>query len=377
MVIFSWRFDFSKKRRYNKGCFIFLYLLFVFISGFRYRLGVDSVMYEDDFSLYPPLSSYKWGYEYVRDAKDVFWAILNSACRTFTDSFVLVQVVMAFFVNGVMFWFVKRHSSMPFLAILLYFFTLWPLLTFEALREAMSVSFFIFALDALIGKRSYTKYYIRVWPAFFFHTFGFMTLLFPLITFVKPSKLTYFLTFMVGFVTLYAGYLVSDTILPYISGESLAEEKMTMYLESDMYGTSIWSIGGILAIILGYVIPIVIMIYVLSKSNEKSIRWVIPFLMFMLIISLFKISLPLVYRFFNYFYIVLIVAMTECLKHSEKSLRRYKLSLVSVILFVFMVLYGLSKPAGGSKYPAIYRYYPYNSIFTKDVNKETEASLPL
>lgn len=378
MLFFTWRFEFSKgKIVFNKRCYLLLYLLFVIISGFRYRLGVDSVFYEDDFSLYPLLSNYVWGEEYVSDSHDIFWAILNSACKSIYDSFVVVQVVLAIFVNGVMFWFVRKHSSRPFLAILLYFFTLWPLLTFEALRESLSVSFFIFALDSLIEQKNIKKYYFRVWPACFFHTFGFMSLFFPLILLIKPKKITYVIFGLLSIVVLYAGYLISDTILPYINDDNIVGQKMTVYLESDIYGTNIWSIGGIIAIVIGYVVPIIIMIYLLNKSKEKTVQWIIPFLLFMLIISLFKISLPLVYRFFNYYYIVLVIAMSESIRVSENNISRHRLSILSTVLFVGMVLYGFSKPVGTTKYPSLYRYYPYNSIFTKDVNHKTEELLPL
>lgn len=376
LLFFIKRYELSDSIKFNKKAYLGVLLLFVFMSGFRYRLGFDSVIYEEAYKAYPPLSQYVFGKEYVSDAKDVFWAILNSACKSFSNSFVLVQVVMAIFVNGVVFWFLKKHSSRPFLSVLLYFFTLWPLLTFEALREAMSVSFFIFGLDALIGKKNYLKYYMRVWPACFFHTFGFMTLIFPLITFIKPGKLSYFITFVVSIIVIYGGYLVSDTILPYITSDSIVGDKMTIYLESETYGTNIWSLGGILAIIIGYVVPIVLMVYLFSISKEEYSKRLIPFLLFMLIVSLFKISLPLVYRFYNYFYVVLIVAITESLYITKHTSKR-ALSLLAGFLLIFMVLFGFSKPVGTTEYPSLYRYYPYNSIFTKDVNRKTEALLPL
>lgn len=378
LLFFIKKYEFTGPIRFNAKAYNFLLVIFILMSGLRYRLGFDSVMYEDAFSQYPDIFNYKFGYEYAQDAIDLFWALLNSICRTFSDSFVLVQLVMGTFTNSVVFWFLKRHSSRPFLAVLLYMITLWPLLTFEALREGLSVTFFIYALDALVEKKDFKSYYLRVWPAVFFHTFGFITLLFPLISFIKPSKATWVLTTISAITVVVGGYALYDYISPFMVADSIASDKMQYYLESDVYGSNTWSLGGVLFILLGSALPIFLLSYTISKYGEKKCQWLFPYLVFMIIVSLFKINLPVFYRFFNYFYIVLILGMTETMgPYIETNKNRINnTAKLCTFLIVFMVLYGFSKPVGSTKYPSLYRYYPYNSIITKDYNQKTEALLP-
>lgn len=376
LVFFIKRYEFSGKIIFNKSVYWTFCIIFVLMSGLRYRLGVDSVMYESAFSYYPTIDKYNLGYEYCRDAKDIFWAILNSLCKTIHNSFVTVQFIMGIFTNIVVFWFVKKHCSRPFLAILLYLVTLWPLITFEALREGLSVTFYIWALDALISKKSLTVYYLRVWPAIFCHTFGFMTLFFPLIQILKPNKTTIYFTIVASLSILIFGYMLGDIVMAYVTLDSIAGDKLNMYFESDLYGSNMWSIGGILSIVIGYVLPISAMAFIIVKKDNPVSNWLFPYLIFMLLVSLFKISLPVFYRFFNYFYLVLVIGMCECLNTNMLNRNFRILGKIAVFLFVFMVLYYFSKPSGVSKYPSIYRYYPYNSIITKDYNYKTEQLLP-
>lgn len=380
LFFLTFKYEYSGHLKHNKSAYLFVYVVFALMSGLRYRLGVDSVMYEELFKDFPTIDKYVWGYEYNGDANDIFWAIFNCLCKTIWDNWVCVQIVMGFFINGVIFWFIKKYSSRPFLGVLLYFVTLWPLLTFEALREAMSVSFFIWALDGLYSGKGVRSYYVRVWPAVLFHTFGFLTLFFPLLKLIKPSKLTTFLTIVASVCVLYGGYLLSELLMPYIQLGSAVGNKLTMYFDSDDYGTNMWSIGGVLAIALGYIIPLSLMAIIVSKSKNEAIKWLFPYLIFMLLVSLFKISLPVFYRLFNYFYVVIIIAATECLNEPPSSkvfgIPSRRAVLASTVLFVAMVFVALLKPVGHTNIPAIYRYYPYNSVITKDYVPQTEKLLP-
>lgn len=378
LLYFIRKYEYNGTVMFNKKAYWFVCTIFILMSGLRYRLGVDSVMYESDFSVYPTIDKYKWGYEYCRDANDVFWAILNSICKTVYNDFVSVQLVMGLVTNIVVFCFIKRHSSRPYLAVLFYFITLWPLITFEALREGMAVTFYIWALDALISGGGLLKYYKRVWPAVFFHSFGFMTLAFPLIQLLKPNKLTLIITIASAIAIISVGYTFGDLVMAYVELDSLAGDKMNMYFNSDTYGTNMWSIGGVLAIIIGYVLPIGAMAYCVTSSKNHSVKWLFPYLIFMLLVSLFKISLPVFYRFFNYYYLVLVIAMTECINQNNGyyNIWMKRMAKIAVFFFIFMVCYNFTKPVGTTKYASIYRYYPYNSIFTKDYNYKTEKLLP-
>src|SRR5690606_2232463 len=113
--------------------------------------------------------------------EEPLWLILNAICKTIYDDFVLVQLVQSAIVNITVFWFINKYSPKPFLAILLYYVFQWWNFNFEVMREAIVVSFYLYALDALLSKKGLKRYYLRIWPAVLIHTMGFITLLFPLI----------------------------------------------------------------------------------------------------------------------------------------------------------------------------------------------------
>lgn len=69
--------------------------------------------------------------------------------------------------------------------------------------------------------------------------------------------------------------------------------------------------------------------------------------------------------------------MTESLSIPRIAKKDKMMVVIGIVCFSLMILNDYRVVKTDSRYPNIYRYYPYNSIFTKDVNPETESLLPL
>lgn len=362
-----------KRQCFNKTAYWLEFLLLFLLSGLRYRIGLDStVSYAEAFLYYPTHIKDIFHYDYESDPG---WVLLNVFCKGIINDFVLVQLVQSCFVNGVIFWFVRKYSPRPFLTILLYFLTFWLQVNYEALREGVAVGFYLIALDAIFSGKSYWIYYIRVWPALLFHSFGFLTLFWPVIGLIQPNKkFIYLIIPMVAVVSLCLGSQLGETLLPYVmSMDGDTALRLATYFQSDVYGVNNWSINGIISMVGGTIIPIIwCMKVLLGGENLQISKQYFPFLVMALVISLLMFNMPIFVRLKNYFYIPLLIAMSYCLDSRYLKMHVVSLSKLVISVFVLAVFLGLHSNDGESGVPAMYRYYPYNSIITKNYNVLTE-----
>ena len=360
----------NRKLHYVLSCFIL-----IIVAGLRYRVGLDTIAYMRSFDspYYPSLADFSFWGDY---GSDIGWVFINSLAKSIGGGFYTVQFIQAIIVNIAVFWFVRRHSPKPFMAILLFFMFQWWNYCFEAMRESIAIAFYLFALDALITENSLKKYYLRVWPAALVHTFGFVTFLFPLIRYIKVNKYLPIIIIVFLGVFLSIGDLINDIVESMSAMESMASEKATKYLESDTYGESNLSIAGIAALVMSRIIPMLYVIFVLQKDGDDRNKVFVPYLISYILVVILRIEVPIFFRFYNYFEIMMIIAMTQAV--SVRQIRNRKMATTlawGMILFmVFIRAYELTKPETDSlnEYKTYNRYVHYNSIFTQDYNEESE-----
>lgn len=360
----------NRKLHYVLSCFIL-----IIVAGLRYRVGLDTIAYMRSFDspYYPSLADFSFWGDY---GSDIGWVFINSLAKSIGGGFYTVQFIQAIIVNVAVFWFVRRHSPKPFMAILLFFMFQWWNYCFEAMRESIAIAFYLFALDALITENSLKKYYLRVWPAALVHTFGFVTFLFPLIRYIKVNKYLPIIIIVFLGVFLSIGDLINEIVDSMSAMEGMASEKATMYLESDTYGVSNLSIAGIAALVVSRIIPMVYIIFVLQRDGDARNKIFVPYLISYILVVILRIEVPIFFRFYNYFEIMMIIAMTQAV--SVKQIRNRKmttsLAWMMILFMVFIRAYELTKPETDSlnEYKTYNRYVPYNSIFTQDYNEESE-----
>ena len=371
-------------KSYKKDSWIhytFSCIILILVAGLRYRIGVDTIAYMSSFEspYYPTLESFRFSGDY---GTDIGWVFINSLAKTIGGGFYIVQLIQAVIVNVAVFWFIRRHSPKPFMAILLFFIFQWWNYCFEAMRESIAIAFYLFALDALIKENSLKKYYLRVWPAALVHTFGFVTFLFPLIRYIKINKYLPIIIIVFLGVFISIGDIINELVLgmEMMGGmdgaDGMATSKATKYLESDIYGTSNLSIAGILALVISRIVPMIYLIFVLHKSDDESNKIFIPYLISYVLVVMLRIEVPIFFRFYNYFEVMMIVAMTQAvsIKYESKGSIYAVLTWTMILFMIVIRTYELTKPETDSinGYKTYNRYVPYNSIFTEDYNEESE-----
>lgn len=368
-------YDMKGASRYRNVNYIFSCILLILVAGLRYRIGVDTTAYMRSFDspYYPSLEDFSFFGSY---GGDIGWVFINAIAKSIGGGFYTVQIIQAVIVNVVVFWFIKKHSPKPFMGILLFFMFQWWNYCFEAMRESIAIAFYLLALDALISKKSLVHYYLRVWPAALVHTFGFVTFLFPLIKYLKVNKYlpVIFVLFLGVFFSI--GDILNDMVDSISMLESSASTKATKYIESDVYGTSNLSFMGIAALVISRIVPMVYLVYVLHRSGDEKQSVFIPYIICYILVVMLRIKVPIFFRFYNYFEIMMIIAMTQAvtITYESKTDFRKILTWVMISFMVFIRTYELTKPETDTLkgYKTYNRYIPYNSIFTEDYNEETE-----
>lgn len=369
LITITYIYDYRNDRRYLKLNYVISCIILIAVAGLRYRIGYDTNNYMDSFESAIPLSEIIDGRQFKGDP---LWMYINGLAKEIYNDFFVVQIIQAIIVNGAVFWFIRRHSPKPFLAVLLYFLLLWWNLCFEAMREAIAVAFFLFALDGLLLNKGFITYYLRVWPALLAHSFGFVTLIFPFIKFLKVKR--YAIIYLIGIVIL--SYFVKDYLnnlsVVFEMTSDMASDKATKYLESDTYGESNLSISGIISMFVGGILPCIPIIVSLKNKTILGKTNLIPFVFIYICIVILRIQIPIFFRFLNYFELLVIVAFTQALYLERKKIKA-QLAYITMGLMVLVRMYSLTAYDVGTKVRAYHRYVPYNSIFQRNYNKESET----
>ena len=133
---------------------------------------------------------------------------------------------------------------------------------------------------------------------------------------------------------------------------------------------------GVVSLVLSRIIPMVYLVWVLHKSSDAKARTFVPYLICYILVVLLRMQVPIFFRFYNYFEVMMIIAMTQAvsLKEEPKSVLKTSMTWFMIVFMVFIRTYELTKPESDSldEYKTYNRYVPYNSIFTEDYNEESE-----
>jgi len=362
ILLLAFKFDRGKQCFKQKSRLIhqiILYLTLSSIAGLSYRLGIDCIRYEMRFNTIESIDQFST-FQLLLNSYDLdpLWVLLMSVVKFFSEEFYFLHLVVALFVNGVIFWFVNKHTKYFFTTILLYFLILYWNFSFEILRESISVSFFLLALDNIIdGKNSYIRYYILALPAIFFQTFGFVVLLFPVFRILNVQKhitgavcitiiLTPIIFYFMNMVTV-SGFLTED-----------ASSKM----ESGYLGeSSSINIFGVIKSVVTIVVPSLYMITKTKGVVDNDLR------SFAFLYPLFFITTygyVMMYRMGNYAFIPFVICVGQYIHNVFR-----KKDAVAILIFCVFIIFTMNKYFDETVYR---RYLPYSSIFDETTDTKRE-----
>lgn len=214
LMSFNWR----KKPGYERFSFAFfaIFAYSVLLWGFRYRVGIDTLNYMEDYGEMPSWNKLELShiFEY-RTAP--FYTILVATCKSISPSFYLLQIAVTSIFNLCLLVFLKRYSNNPFHAFLIFFFMNGGYFNTEILKESLAVGFFLLNLDNLLKGR-WVRYYLLAMVSLMFHYSGIIIFAFP---FLKWLRLNVFYLILIAVLFLVSKQL-SEILLPLITFEAVS-----------------------------------------------------------------------------------------------------------------------------------------------------------
>lgn len=366
-------YDIYEKKSYLKTNYITLFFFFTFIAGLRWRLGVDTVNYMNDFQYdILPLSRLTVG-DIIESKLQPFWIILNAFCKSL-GNFIFLQIFVSLFFHFSVFYFLYKTCMKPFTALVIYFIYNYFYFSMEIMRESLSISCFLFGIIALDNEKI-VKYYMWSLCAFMFHFFSIFLFFVPLLLSEKCSLKNKLLIMVILLVVWFVFKIELLTIIVGIVPPVIGERLMGYFLV-DRYTSNVWRITGFLY----HLFPLVIMmiftyLYSAGKCNSlfkiKTSLWH-SCIMIYIVLLILSTDMAILLRFSNYMYMIAIILYSSCLY----VIRFKQTSQVIFISICFLSMLGLRiyMLSRSERVFTDYKlhihqyaeYYPYTSVFCKE-----------
>lgn len=356
----------NKRLKGNKSFdnhYFILLMMTILMAGLSYRMGYDTIKYEDSFySRYSDNLNDIWKEIDYNGFKEPGWVALNVICRSIFGDFLFLKLIIAAFVNSVIFWFFKKHLSNPGLGVLLYFlFAGWNV-NFEILRASIAIAFFLLAFDHLLGsKPRYFLFYLWFLPALLFHWFAFIMLLTPLLLLIKPNIYFLLITIVAAFLTPMIISIGQSLNLDLIN--QMLGERIDAYLTSDQYGDSGLNIKGVLFSVLTTTAPFVYFCYFHKNDIDKR---VVSITLVYALITILRIGLEILYRITDYYIFVIIILLPSIILKLKQSKTR-AIDFICILLITVSIVVNLTSDIVWK------RYVPYTTVINKEIIHDREA----
>lgn len=390
LLFLMYHYDYRGHSRGRKAWYIFIVVYLMLLAGLRYRIGGDTINYATNhYTIFPDLYEY-WQYDFTNASYNRGYLFLNAIALTISHNFVAMQIILAIFVNGVIFRFFYKNTSKIFSAVLFYFLLSYLGLNMEVLRESCAVAMFLLGWE-YFWKEKWIKYYLCCIIAVSFHSGALFTFILPLFTLkclkkaFTPSWLS--LGIAIGLFILGAVVMSKFFDVVRLIGLATLDDYASTYENSKFGEARDFNIFGILVFLLKTLsLPFLLGLIVSkkmviendwrSKNNQYQNALMVMFItsIYISCISNYVIILG---RFSSYLSFFLILIYTETIFHKIRFRNRvYRLSYIIWMGIVFPTLffpvYGLFQDTGLSGSAPIHKYYPYYSVIDPQLDRERE-----
>ncbi len=343
----------------EKQTLFLIFIILTLFSAFRYRVGGDSLLYEDFYPTLKKLTDLTSLKSFENDLSyQPLWIVFISITRTISEEYAFFQFVHAIVFNTILFSFVRKYVSKPFTYIFLFYISmLYVYYEWEIQRESLAVVFFLLNIKNLIS-RKWGKYYLLAFISYMFHQSAFILFFIPFLRNVRFSSKFIIITFIFALSFLLLRGIGIDIVRFFLVTND-------MKLKYDIYSERNFNLNGIIVyFIIRLVLFLPLAFSPLTKNlNYKDWNW------FFVIFTLISAISPFMSgseRFLNYFYPIYILVVVDFIYNSTKYIGRNdirrKIILTSLYIQLFFVIE--YKLFSSNKYGNYYSlFYPYVSIF--------------
>lgn len=382
LLVLSYQYDYLRKGKNKSFWYGFILIVFILIAGLRYRLGVDSIRYEQGFMNYPTIDDLSV-FDFLYSSHQPLYLILCSFARFLSDEFWVMQMLHSLLVNVVVFRFFRLNSQNVFLSILLYSIFLYTGFLFEAMRESCAVCMLLLGWE-YVKKDRWIVFTIYILLATLFHISAIVLFMLPILRylhvwdFLKINGLTIVYLGGIFVVGLWLQNVLFDYILQLNMLESMTE-KADRYVDTDYAKGQLNIFGIIESCIRQLLIPFFACVILKKQGKLDCNVECMNLVCFTFIVLSFSISI--FYRYSNYFYPFAIVAISDTIflrkvyatKRSFISVNSYPIWCMCIVLIIFLQIRLVYCPTiSDTGLKEYMKYYPYSNVISKELNNNRE-----
>lgn len=369
-----YRYDFKNSIDAKQGYFLYVFILLTCVSALKYRVGSDILVYMSEYEDYLPLSKLTINYVFDNANRQPGWILLVSILKSLSSSFIVFQFIQAIFINYAIGRTILFNTKYIFTATLFYFVYLYTELNFEVMRESLAVGFFLLSLEAY-KKNLWLKYYILVFLSLMFHLSAFFLFLLPFIK-LLPINRKIIWGYLMALCLIY--FMILPILHDVFKGIVLwgaLEEKASSYLESERYHVEygyLFMLKSLTVLAVNYWISIINGYYNCCR------KWMLQIGILYFLIEVANIGIPFFYRFNNYIlliYLLLLVnSIYAIIAHLYFAKIRGLLLLSLICISIYLPINAYFVPTSFRNIPEYRKYYPYYTIFTKEIDPLRERA---
>lgn len=384
-----WAYDYRRHEMGSSFFYWFLYFLLVVIAGLRYRIGIDSIVYESIYEDVPTLAELgKFQFDKIR--YEPGFMVFASLPRSISSDFTLLQIFQAIVVNLVVFLFIKANTRNKFFCLLLYYIVLYLNLTTQVMREALSLCCFLLAWPYFRDGK-WLKYYLLMLFATFLHTSALLTLIFPIFTIpgIRNGFKLGWQVLIIGVVVLGIGFVIQQNFYNFFMMISVSGRMADRVMEysTDADAGQVLNILGSLDLCIRNILFPVLAIYFLGKKvrREGDIHKIKEFEKLQVLVitsvylTLMTIPMFIFGRYYNYLGLFNFIAISRWVfSYLNIGRKVYRLRpaywflvLLPFFFFQFKSYMGPINKSGSLRTYMI--YYPYNSRIDMERDPNREA----
>ena len=362
-------YDFKRNKFLETPYYFFLFLFFTLMTGLRYRVGGDALLYDNVFFIFPDLD----GYFYYIEKENYLnyqplWLLFVAVCKSIDPDYYFYQFIHSIIFNIIIFWFIRKYSFKPYTVLLLLFlFLFYFYYGFEIQREIFAICCFLLAYKSFLNNKWF-HYYILATIAFFFHVSASILFILPLFKLIKFNSKFIIIALLLSVPAIIGKAFFYDFLSSLLVTESMQERGKT-YSEVD------FSIAGILFFYFIRVIVFIPFLIYYAKNKKNNISdWLFSAFLILSILSQAMVGFD---RLLNYVYIPFIFCFVDFIYNKPISLHFFQRKAIvfstHIGLFCVLAVKILIANYGNSYYFSV--FFPYGSVFEKEKDHGREQYL--
>ena len=327
---------------------VVILLYMILLMGFRYRVGMDTMIYMKKMEQIPPINVLL-RQNILDQVYEPAYLIICSVCKYFTKEFWPIQMVMNAIMTTCVFIFLYRSCKNVFTGIFVFLLLQWLYYSTEIMRESVAISIFLLNYKNLEEKK-WIRYYLFSLFSISFHYSAALVWFLPFVRFLKPNFA--YILFCIGMLAITPIVEEFNKLI----NIGIVTQKLRYYVDQAEILNMNWRIAEMIKT--GFPAILALVMYRYSHLENKYTHLVL--LQFLFCCGAFAV--PVIFqRFSNYTSVFVTVSLANYIGTRSVGVNLRAVVLGAILMSQTIYYY--------SMWPT---WYPYVSVFEPEKNPARE-----